>query len=106
MQKALAPHDVAKWTAVTYLPFLWRPEEHIFLKPMVTTNFAARVGHGFSEIYRPQLDAEVNASMLDMAHTTKAEIAQLGPVDNIDIQSFIWVVGEYGPEEEVKMALA
>ena len=70
------------------------PAEHLFLKPMVTTNFAARVGHTFSEIYRPQLDAEVYASPLDMARATKSEIAQLNPADNIDIQSFIWVVGE------------
>ena len=43
MERLLRPHDDAKWTVVTYLPFLWRPEEHIFLKPEVTKDFAARV---------------------------------------------------------------
>lgn len=36
LEQALKRHDVAKWTAVTYLPFLWRPEAHMFLKPEVT----------------------------------------------------------------------
>ena len=26
MANALKPHDAAKWTVATYLPFLWRPE--------------------------------------------------------------------------------
>jgi hypothetical protein len=36
MERALRPHDAAKWTVVTYLPFLWRPATHMFLKPEVT----------------------------------------------------------------------
>jgi len=39
----LKPKDAAKWTVVTYLPFLWRPDTHMLLKPMVTTDFAERV---------------------------------------------------------------
>ena len=42
MERALKPHDSAKWTIVTYLPFLWRPDTHMFLKPEVTKDFAAR----------------------------------------------------------------
>jgi hypothetical protein len=45
MERALKPHDSAKWTVATYLPFLWRPEEHMFLKPTATKDFASRVGH-------------------------------------------------------------
>jgi hypothetical protein len=44
MERALKPQDSAKWTVVTYLPFLWRPEEHMFLKPEATKDFAARGG--------------------------------------------------------------
>ena len=28
METALKPHDSAKWTIITYLPFLWRPDKH------------------------------------------------------------------------------
>jgi hypothetical protein len=33
MERALKPHDNAKWTVVTYLPFLWQPDQHMYLKP-------------------------------------------------------------------------
>jgi hypothetical protein len=33
MQQALKLHAIAKWIAVTYLPLLWRPDAHMFLKP-------------------------------------------------------------------------
>lgn len=91
----LRPHDCAKWTIVTYLPFLWRPDVHMFLKPEVTKDYAARVGHSFADAYRPRLDLDVYTSLLDLAEATGAEIADLEPRDRIDIQSFIWVVGKY-----------
>ncbi len=59
MERVLKPHVIAKWTAVTYLPFLWRPDAHMFLKPTVTTEFASRVGHRFANEYSPMLDAAV-----------------------------------------------
>ncbi len=100
MKAALDLHDVAKWTAVTYLPFLWRPDVHMFLKPEVTKDFSERVGHPYAEIYRPTLDIEVYESLLDLVATTKSEISDLNPADHIDIQSFIWVVGAYDAEDE------
>jgi hypothetical protein len=48
MESVLKPYDAAKWTTVTYLPFLWRPEQHMFLKPETTKDFAERVGHRFA----------------------------------------------------------
>jgi hypothetical protein len=33
MEKSLNPHRVANWKATTYLPFLWRPDAHMFLPP-------------------------------------------------------------------------
>jgi len=42
LEAALKPYDCAKWTVVTYLPYLWRPDRHMFLKPEVTT----RLIHG------------------------------------------------------------
>lgn len=95
MQRLLAPHDNAKWTVVTYLSFLWSPEDHMFLKPTVTQDFAQRVGHPFAFDYQPALTPEVYSSLLDLVKVTRANIAELSPRDNIDLQSFIWVIGHY-----------
>ena len=100
MESALKPHDSAKWTVATYLPFLWRSEEHMFLKPEVTKDFAARVGHRFATDYEARLDFSVYESLLDLVSKTAAELAQLKPQDRIDVQSFIWVVGDYKEESE------
>lgn len=89
----LKPHGCDKWTIVTYLPFLWRPDVHLYLKPESTKDFAARVGHPFAEQYTPRMDAAVYACLLDLANRTSNEIKGLAPIDRIDIQSFIWVVG-------------
>jgi hypothetical protein len=95
MEAALKPHDSAKWTVVTYLPFLWHPEEHMFLKPTTTKDFAQRVGHRFAYDYNAELDIAVYETLLDLASRTAEELAELKPRDRIDVQSFIWVVGNY-----------
>jgi hypothetical protein len=100
MAQALKPHGVAKWTAVTYLPFLWSPDTQMFLKPAVTNNFASRVGHRFAHDYTPELQIGVYESLLDLTAETEREISELAPRDRIDVQSFIWVVGEYAVENE------
>jgi hypothetical protein len=99
MERAARDHEAAKWTIVSYLPFLWRPEDHMFLKPEATIDFAERTGHSFATVYAPALDMRVYDSLLDLASTTKRSIADMGPRDNIDVQSFIWVVsGAYEGE--------
>jgi hypothetical protein len=95
MERALKPHESAKWTVVSYLPFLWRPEAHMFLKPEATKDFASRVGHRFASDYEAQLHIGVYRSLLDLAGQTEAELSDLKPRDRIDVQSFIWVVGDY-----------
>ena len=100
MEHVLKPHDSAKWTVVTYLPFYWQPEEHMFLKPEAAKDFAARVGHRFVSDYEPRLTLPVYESLLDLANRTNIELADLKPRDRIDIQSFIWVVGDYKEETE------
>jgi hypothetical protein len=95
MERALRPHDAAKWTVVTYLPFLWLPETQMFLKPELTKDFAAPVGHRFASDYEPRLRLDVYRSLLDLVSKTEEELADLQPRDRIDIQSLIWVVGDY-----------
>ena len=99
MVRALKPHEAAKWTIVTYLPFLWNPDAHMFLKPEVTKLFADRVGHELALLYRADMDLDVYKCLLDLAASTANEIDALGPSDRIDVQSFIWVVGKYAPPE-------
>lgn len=103
MAAALKPYDAAKWTAITYLPFLWRPDEHMFLKPEVTKMFAERVGHQFFNTYSPELNPAVYENLLDLAVTTEGELEGIHPQDRIDIQSFIWVVGAYTLEDELNI---
>ena len=83
------------WPIATYLPFLWRPDTEMFLKPQVTRDFAERVGHPFAHPYRAQLDPEVYLSLLDLAAETEQRLAGMGVRDRIDVQSYIWVVGAY-----------
>ncbi len=104
LKSLLKPHDCAKWTIVTYLPFLWRPDEHVFLKPMMIKDFAERVGHRFASVYRPDLDIEVYDAQLDLAEETRAKLADMGPRDMIDIQSFMWTVMKYTEEDKVAPA--
>jgi hypothetical protein len=67
----------------------------MFLKPEVTRDFAARVGHRYAFDYSADLDAAVYDSLLDLTAKTTAELAELRPRDRIDVQSFIWVIGGY-----------
>lgn len=95
MRGLAQPFDCAKWTVLTYLPFLWRPDVHMFLKPTITRDFAACVGHRFARDYASDLDITVYDSLLDLAARTRAELAPLAPRDGIDVQGFMWVVGAY-----------
>lgn len=96
----LKPYESAKWTVVTYLPYLWLPETHMFLKPEVTKDFAARVGHLLTSVYEARLSYEVYECLLDLTDRSEQELADLQPRDRIDIQSFIWVVGAYQEDSE------
>lgn len=71
----------------------------MFLKPMVTQDFAERVGHPFVHDYSPALDPAVYASLRDLMAQTAREVADLEPRDNIDLQSLVWIVGEYKEDE-------
>lgn len=95
MKTLLRPHDNAKWTVVTYLPFLWRPEAHMFLKPEVTKDFAERVGHSFARSYSADLDMRTYDDLLDLAADIRGAFADLSPRDMIDVQSALFVAEGY-----------
>ena len=95
MEQLLRPHENAKWTVVSYLSFLWQPDRHIFLKPEVTKDFAARVGHAFARSYSADLDFAIYEDLLDMAEEIRSNFSDLEPRDMIDVQSVIWVTESY-----------
>lgn len=91
--------NLAKWPALTFFPFFWKPEEHMFLKPEFTREYASRIGHEFNMIYESAPNGDTYKSLLDMAAETKKSISDLLPKDNIDIHSFMWTVTEYTDED-------
>jgi hypothetical protein len=99
MTTAVHPHGRISWPIITYLPFLWAPADHMFLKPTVTCDFSARVGLRFHHAYDPEPNAATYDALLDLVAETRTTIAALEPRDNIDVQIFIWVVGEYSDDD-------
>lgn len=98
MVAAIAPHGRHSWPMLTYLPHLWR-SEHMFLKPQATLDFAQRVGHRFQFDYAPDPIPSVYESLLDLVRVTQKALTGLKPDGPIDVQSFIWVVGDYTEKE-------
>ena len=96
MRLAMKAHGPLTWPIATYFPFLWDPEHHMFLKPTVTQDYAQRIGHRFQYDYESEIRPDVYESLLDLTNQTKTAIAHLKPRDNIDVQSFIYVIGGYG----------
>lgn len=87
--------DIANWRALTYLPFLWSPKQHMFLRPTFLREFASAVGHRFTIDYRSDLDPAVYRSLLALLSETRTKLADEAGIDNIVLQSFIWVAVQY-----------
>jgi hypothetical protein len=82
---------VRTWPLQTVFGFIAKPKEHIFLKPVVTKTAAELYGFDFN--YRSQPNWETYKSLLDFAKLIRKDLADLRPRDQMDIQSFIWVLG-------------
>jgi hypothetical protein len=82
---------VLTWPLVTVFGFLALPDEHFFLKPMVTRAAAREYGFDFRYQSRPNWNTYSN--LLDFAGTVSDDLSDLRPRDMIDIQSFLWVQG-------------
>jgi hypothetical protein len=77
------------------------PGEHIFLKPEVTQLAAEILSYDIR--YEPRVNWATYERVLGLAAEIKARLSALGqeelvPKDMIDVQSFIWVVGNYEDE--------
>jgi hypothetical protein len=82
---------VATWPVVTVFGPIARPRTHMFVKPLTTKRAAAAYGYDLRYQSKPSWDTY--SSVLDFARTVRDDVADLGPRDLIDIQSFIWVIG-------------
>ena len=82
----------AKWTVATYFPFLLFPDEHQFIKPTYVKNAATICA--FDIEYTPSLAWPAYERMLRFSDYLKSELATLKPRDNIDVQSFMWVIAQ------------
>jgi hypothetical protein len=91
---------VATWPVVTVFGSIARPRTHLFVKPR--TIRAAAEAYAFELAYRPGPNWPTYAGVLDLARTVRHDLADLGPRDQIDIQSFLWVLGsdEYAAERD------
>ena len=65
------------------------PELYIFLKPNVTQAAAKR--SAFTLNYKSEPNWLTYSSLLRLAEVLAEEVADLGPRDMIDIQSYTWV---------------
>jgi hypothetical protein len=88
---------VLTWPLCTVFGFIARPDVHFFLKPNVTRLAAREYGFPFEYASRPSW--ETYASLLDWARLLGRDLADLGPRDMIDLQSFVWVQGSDEYEE-------
>lgn len=82
---------VLTWPVVTVFGFIGNPKEHIFLKPRVTKEAAAK--YQFPFLYNSKPNWQTYQSLLSFAAKIKSETSSYQPKDNIDAQSFIWVMG-------------
>jgi hypothetical protein len=82
---------VLTWPLATIFGFLAQPDVHFFLKPNVTRRAAQQYGYDFR--YQSKPTAEIYDGLLAFAETVRQDLADLRPLDQIDIQSFLWVQG-------------
>ena len=82
---------VLTWPVVTTFGFIARPKVHVMLKPMVTRRAAREYGFDFHYASTPRW--KTYESLLRFCATIRDDLADWGPRDLIDVQSFIWVLG-------------
>jgi hypothetical protein len=82
---------VLTWPLVTVFGFIGNPEEHMFLKPKVTKEAAAKYLFPFEYTSKPNWNTY--QSLLAFAEQVRKDTKSIRPKDYIDLQSFIWVMG-------------
>ena len=81
-----------KWPVVTIFPFLADPKRFMFLKPKVTQQAADRLA--FDLLYDAKPNWSTYSNLLAMSDLLMNNLREFGVRDYMDVQSFIWVVGD------------
>jgi hypothetical protein len=90
--------NLAKWTIVTFIPFLAQPSRHMFLKPGRTKEITRRLGVNILYSATPKWDTYER--LLTFSNDLLEFLKPHGARDMIDVQSFIWAVtGDYAPSQ-------
>lgn len=78
--------------------FIARPKVHVFVKPLTIQRAAE--AYAFDLTYSSAPDWATYSSVLELARTVREDLCDLRPRDQIDVQSFLWVLGsdEYADE--------
>ena len=82
---------VLTWPVVTVFGFFAQPDRHHFFKPKATRTAVRK--YGLDVAYRSRPNWETYASLLAAAERVRRDQRDLGPRDQIDLQSFLWVAG-------------
>ena len=82
---------VATWPVITVFGAIARPRVHLFVKPLTLRRAAE--AYGFDLTYRSAPSWETYSSVLELARIVRADLTDLRPRDQIDILSFLWVLG-------------
>jgi len=80
------------WPNQTILQFLYDPQTRMFMKPAVTKQAAERFA--FPLRYDPEPQWPVYERLMQLSHILMDELADFRPRDFIDVQSFIWCIGD------------
>lgn len=80
------------WPVATYFPFIAFPSEHMLLKPDIMKRAADACN--FELNYRVEVNWWTYESLLRFTAALKELISDLKPRDNIDMQSYIFCIGE------------
>ncbi len=83
---------VLTWPIVTVFPFLADPKRFMFLKPEVTKQAANRLA--FDLLYDAKPNWSTYSNLLVMSNLLMNNLREFGVRDYMDVQSFIWVVGD------------
>ena len=81
---------VLTWPVVTILPFLAKPNAHMFLKPVQTQKIAE--AFTFDLLYSAYPKWTTYDRLLTLSNRLLDRLRPLGARDLIDVQSFMWVV--------------
>lgn len=91
---------VATWPVVTVFGSIARPKVHLFVKPMTIRRAAE--AYAFDLPYKSRPSWETYGQVLELGRIVADDLADLGPRDLIDVQSFLWILGsdEYAEERD------